>query len=203
MPGRVHMKNFMASMYATARGKMIELVKSLKHVSITCDTWTSKANDSYTAVSAHGITNDWELKDYIVAVANIEERHTSKFLADQLVEILKPFEVKDPITVTDNGANIKSAIGRNQWPRFACIAHNINLAVRAGLQDENNSDVKDLLDKTKKVVQHFKHSTSATAELRKAAQRRGDDYAGKATSLVQEVCQIIYFFVCCKYFVAL
>lgn len=47
-------------------------VKDVPFHSITCDTWTSKANDGFTAISAHGIDKNWNLKDYIIAVAHIK-----------------------------------------------------------------------------------------------------------------------------------
>lgn len=59
-------------MYANAREVMKSKVKEVHYHSVTCDTWSSKTNDGFTAVSAHGIDDNWELKDYIIAVEHIK-----------------------------------------------------------------------------------------------------------------------------------
>lgn len=64
--------SFMTTLYQSAKDDIKGRVKKLQFVSLTCDQWTSKTNDGYTAITAHGITDDWELKDYTIAVENIQ-----------------------------------------------------------------------------------------------------------------------------------
>ena len=62
----------MHCMYERAKKKMIDMIKALQFVSLTTDTWTSRNNAGFIAVSAHGISDDWKLKEYIIAVQHIE-----------------------------------------------------------------------------------------------------------------------------------
>lgn len=62
----------MHCMYENAKENIIERIKGLQFVSLTTDTWTSKSNDGFIAVSAHGITENWELHESIIAVENIK-----------------------------------------------------------------------------------------------------------------------------------
>ena len=63
---------FMHTLQVKAKEDVRCKVKGLEYHAITCDNWTSVANDGYTAVTAHGINVDWEIKDYIIAVQNIK-----------------------------------------------------------------------------------------------------------------------------------
>lgn len=72
LPDRNHLMGFMHTLYAEAKADVKKQVKELQFISITCDNWTSISNDGYTAVTAHGITDDWQLKEYTIAVQNIQ-----------------------------------------------------------------------------------------------------------------------------------
>lgn len=72
VPDRKHLEGVMHSMYANAKEELSTKVHSLDFAALTCDTWTSKSNDGFIAVSVHGTNNDWELKEYILAVENIK-----------------------------------------------------------------------------------------------------------------------------------
>lgn len=74
LPDSTYLKTVIFSMYANARDVMKQKIKEVTYYSITCDTWTSKSNDGFIAVTAHGIDEEWNLKDYIIEVAHIEVR---------------------------------------------------------------------------------------------------------------------------------
>lgn len=186
VPDVKYLKKVTQSLFASAQETVKQSVKELLFHSITCDTWTSKANDGFTAVSAHGIDENWEIKDYVVAVEHIKERHTATFLAQQLQGICSQFGITDPVAVSDSGANIKKAIANNNWDRFPCVAHILNLAVRAGL---NVPGVQEVVGKCKNIVTFFKHSSHATANLRANCEllKEAGDPVGKCQQLIQEV----------------
>ena len=143
-------------------------------------------NDSYIAVTSHSINSEWELKQRTLAVKHLKERHSASYLASELTSVLEEKNIKDVIVTTDNGANIKAAVKLNNWPRFPCFAHTINLAVQSGLE---TSEIQPTMEKAKTIVRHFKHSSVAYCKLKEAATclRETDNTIGKCTALVQEV----------------
>jgi predicted HNH restriction endonuclease len=63
--------------------------------------------------------------------------------------------------VTDNAANIKSAVSSElQWKHLGCCAHSLNLVVQDSLKI-----VKPIQEKVKVVVAHFKRSAAALQKL--------------------------------------
>lgn len=70
--------------------------------------------------------------------------------------------------VTDNAANIVSAVRYGGWQHFPCFAHTINLIVHNGLKT-----IKETVDKIKRVVEFFKRSSQALVKLRNIKKQMG------------------------------
>ncbi|KAF9816277.1 hypothetical protein SFRURICE_003828, partial [Spodoptera frugiperda] len=79
---------------------------------------------------------------------------TAKYLADTIKSICQEWNVSDKIllAVTDNGANIKSAIERELvWKHFPCYTHTLNLAVSDVLKSQ---EIAEILNKMKGIILH-------------------------------------------------
>lgn len=142
-----------------------EIINSVGNVSLTTDCWTSMNNDSFMGVTIHFIDDNFKFQSMLLSCSTFNEAHTSNNLSEELRQITTNWKVEKKIllAVSDNAANIKSAIlnGRG-WKFFGCYAHTLNLIV----QDALNLDVvKDVLSKIKTIVSHFKRSTKATTKL--------------------------------------
>ena len=48
--------------YASEKAALVEMLKSVQHLSLTTDCWTSRANEAFTTVTCHFIDQEWELK---------------------------------------------------------------------------------------------------------------------------------------------
>lgn len=157
-------------------------IVSATSVCLTTDTWTSKNNDSYMAVTAHYITDSFELKTVLLGCIPLHDSHTSINLAAHLKSLSDSFNLSDKvlITITDNAANIKNAIVNDlQWKHFGCYAHTLNLIVQESLKN-----VETLQEKVKKIVGHFKRSSNANTKLMDYQKQQGEAVPKK---LIQEV----------------
>lgn len=61
--------------------------------------------------------------------------------------------------VSDNAANIVSAIRQCDWRHIPCFAHTLNLVVQTGLEDIKTTQ------KVKSIVEYFKRSSQALTKL--------------------------------------
>lgn len=122
--------------------------------------WTSMNNESFLAVTAHFINPDnvTELSSVLLACTSFKESHTADNLALFLKNTVAEWGLSQRITVvvSDNAANIKSAIEKCQWRRLSCFAHDINLIVHCGL-----TKIEPVITKIKDIVSYFKRSSHA------------------------------------------
>jgi len=96
----------------------------------------------------------------------MSERHTGANLAAGLNDCVEEFQLKGGITacVHDNACNMDSA-GRlcDKWENLPCFAHTLQLCIKPALVIE---EVEQTVTRCWKLVGHFPHSTTVTAEMR-------------------------------------
>ncbi|XP_045766856.1 E3 SUMO-protein ligase ZBED1-like [Maniola jurtina] len=164
MPSRYILSNtLLDAQYAEVQKKLKEELESAKYISITTDGWTSRATTSYQAVTAHYLLN-WQLKSALLGCFECHERHTAEYIKNELYSLLSHWSIQNKIfvCVTDNAANMKAAIRLTNYEHLPCVAHTLNLVVRAGLQD---CGLGELIKKIKVIVEHFHKSSIATKKL--------------------------------------
>ena len=81
-----HRKTFtdhvLPGMYTKVKELIIPVVCSAKHYAITTDYWTSRGNASYAGVMFHTITDDWEMKSFVLENKELSIEHTAENLSD-------------------------------------------------------------------------------------------------------------------------
>jgi hypothetical protein len=115
------------------------------------------------------------------------ERHTGANLAQRLKDCVSEFtlsHVSDKVEacVHDNAWNIQSAGNMcKDWGDLRCFAHTVQLSMKPAFLVP---EVCDLVSKCRKLVGHFKHSSTITAEF--TDRQKSMDNLPKR-SLVQDV----------------
>lgn len=171
-PGRTYFTKAVDVKYNEVVEKMSVMLAGAQYISITTDTWTSLATESYLTITVHYIDDKWSLISRILGTMLLEDRHTGQNLSQWILEMLTKFGV-DPskivAVVHDNAANMVSAMQVLQqlhgWESIRCSAHTLQLAVNAALRVSD--DIQNVLAKARKVVEHFNRSTVASGALEK------------------------------------
>ncbi|CAG4957002.1 unnamed protein product [Parnassius apollo] len=151
-------------------------------ICLTTDLWTSRSNESYIAITAHYMTDDFEFKTVLLDCCNFHDSNTGENIQEVLKNIVAEWGLTDKIifAVADNADNVQKAIHNIGWKQFGCYGHILNLIVQDSL-----TTVQPILEKVKKIVRHFKTSSTALEKLLKA---QTDNTAGCIPKrLIQEV----------------
>ena len=141
-------------------------MSSIKYFSISLDTWTSSANRSYLAVTAHGISKSFSFESFLLDIVVIKKSETGEHIAELVREILGDWSIDLSQIVagtSDGGANVKKAIKKDlnlMW--IYCLAHALNRSVRLGL---DSAHIKSIVKKAKQISKFFRASPKASKVL--------------------------------------
>lgn len=163
-------KVLVPQLYNIKKDEVFNNLKSCKALCLTTDGWTSAANENYVAVTAHGIDEEHKNLTFLLECYNYSENSTADNIARELKKITEKWEISEKIeaVVTDNAAYVVAAVRQTGWKHVPCFAHTLNLVVQAAI-----SEIKDIQDKVKKIVQLFKRSPKASELLKSMQQQMG------------------------------
>ena len=140
-------------------------------ITCTTDGWTSAALDSYIVITAHFLNADWQMQGLIIGFEEMAIQHTGENLCEKFVEVVKDFRIENKIgsIVSDNANNAMLGItlaaaelstGDHTVQAHRCMAHIINLIVKAGLQT-----LSQPLETLKAIVKKLRKSNNALTAL--------------------------------------
>ncbi|KAJ8937235.1 hypothetical protein NQ314_011990 [Rhamnusium bicolor] len=164
LPSRKTISNsLLPAAYEEVYNRTKNILHDVKSISLTTDSWTSQNSESFLAVTAHFLNNNFEFKTCLLECISFPESHTSLNLATGLKKISNEWNIDDKIliVVSDNAVNIKKAIRDElKLKHFGCYAHNLNLIAQYSLKL-----ITPILEKVNNIVNFFKRSTLARLNL--------------------------------------
>ena len=118
-------------------------------------------------VTAHCMTRTWELKSFVLQTKQLCESHTGANISEALKECTDEWGITEKVVAisTDNAANATAAVRLCGWRHVPCLAHTLNLVVKAALASDD--EVIQLKQRVKDIVSYFHRSIKASDELEK------------------------------------
>ncbi|XP_013885882.1 zinc finger BED domain-containing protein 1 [Austrofundulus limnaeus] len=161
IPSRQHITDIaLPKLYTEVKATVMESLNSAERVALTCDSWTSRATESYVTITAHHITDEWKLDSHVLQTRAMHDSHTGQNLAVVLGEAVAEWKLdnKDPVVVSDNASNMTVAASLADMTHVQCFAHSLNLASQKALKLPT---VMRLLGRIRRVTAFFRRSTTA------------------------------------------
>lgn len=144
-----------------------DIQDGIQSLSFTSDMWTSRSNESYTSLTCHYLTANFELRAFALSNTLMTESHTACNILAHLQEMMAEWELpldQLPIYfVSDNARNYRAALRSLLCTPLQCLGHTLQLAIKDA--KEVTPGVPDILKKCRAIVGHYKHSAKATASL--------------------------------------
>lgn len=121
LPSRKTLSNGMLNVqYELLKLQVKKQLERTSAVSITTDTWTSRANSDFIALTCHFVDDkSGGMKSLLLECRRLKKNHTSVNLAKVMKAALNKWGVFDKTVcfTTDNAANITGAVGAEQFER--------------------------------------------------------------------------------------
>lgn len=154
-------------MYDTVKGCVQTALSKAKFVCLTTDTWTAQTTTtSFLSLTAHWIDEKLTRQAAVLHCQKFDGQHTGSRLADALLDMMNQWNIEKQrvhLVIRDGGANMVKAIRDADLPSVSCFAHTLQLALHDSILTQPS--VADLIALSRKIVGHFKHSSSATTSL--------------------------------------
>ncbi|GBM10233.1 Zinc finger BED domain-containing protein 4 [Araneus ventricosus] len=168
-------------MYNEVRSKLLTALKDCDNLSITVDTWTTIANEAILAVTGHFMYCN-KLISPLLAALKVEGSQNAGKIATVIHETLEGMDCRKKVVtiVTDNLQSMINAAEILKIKHLPCFAHTLNLVMTDAFKI---TEFEILINKCKKIVSFFKHSTLASDTL-KSIQKECNK---KQLKLVQQV----------------
>ncbi|CAB4404665.1 unnamed protein product [Rhizophagus irregularis] len=149
IPSADTIKNDIISIFDESKKKINSILQNIsKKISFTIDGWTSSNNVSFLGITAHLITNEWELKSFLLDFIKLNGPHSGANIKEAFLKSLSSYNIELKIlgVTTDNASNnitflqaVEDELSK-KFIRFEskdkhvrCLAHVMNLAAQQAL----------------------------------------------------------------------
>lgn len=178
-PGHVSIKEEavkrrLRKLHEDSKNTIMNNLEKNQNVALTTDLWTSVAIHSYLTVVSHSIDENWSPKVYTLDTVSVEEKHTSENISSTLSSVMSKWTNNTIVSgiVTDNARNMLGALRTIEdvelRDQMTCASHSLQLVINKAIDTEH---LNSLFTTASKLVGHFKHSSTASEELKRVQQQ--------------------------------
>ena len=114
IPCEMTIKKMINQAYDWSRDQLFGIInKDGGFVNLTTDLWSSRTNQGYIGVTATWIDSNFVLKETLLTIQLLPSPHTAENIKDLLNRVITEWRLTGRVfcITTDNGSNIKKAIG--------------------------------------------------------------------------------------------
>ena len=158
---------------------MVKDLPEMGGVAFTSDIWSSRALNSYLALTMHYIDKEFNLKKFLLGCINFDVKHTSVEIAEKLDRLIEGLNMplNATLTITTDGASnmIKAASkeSRNINDSLVCICHIISNCLKDAFEIPA---VKDAILILKELASATHKSLLRTMEIKKECLEQNSEY---------------------------
>ena len=170
LPSRKTVSRMLETKYDLIKAETVDKLKQVRCVNLTTDMWTSRATQGYLALTAHGLTDNFEFVSVLLETVHMPQSHSGENMADEIMSIVDSWGLKGKVVaiVTDNASSAVTCVSRLIKKGYAemhlrCNAHTLQLSV--GDITEADGRLLEMQKRCKQTVSLFHHSVVLSAAL--------------------------------------
>lgn len=112
LPTRKHLSTkLLKAKFDAVKEKVMTKVQQASCINLTIDLWTNRQMRSFLGITAHFISNNWEMESVMLGCNRVMGRHTAENILAWFEEVIAEFHIQQKLKhiITDSGANVKKA----------------------------------------------------------------------------------------------
>jgi len=148
-------------MFDSEATRIQQQLSQAEYFAITTDLWTSRSKHAYIGITIHCITNQFILRNLLLAAKKFSDSYTVESLTEILQRLLSEWKLsRDAVSAvtTDNGSNIVLAIDMAGWVQLSCFSHTLQIFVERAMVMPG---ITKILVCCHRLVSHFNHSSKS------------------------------------------
>ena len=165
LPSRKSICRKLGTLVEEEKDSLRELLAATESVAVTADGWRSRTTIKFVAITVHFMDQKGYLTPRLLNCSSFHVRSTGENIKDRMKEVFNEYNISSKIVVavTDDGSDIKCAVGLVGLTRHACFGHVLNTIV--GWVLAAVPAIKLLRDKVSEVVTFVNRSANAWEDL--------------------------------------
>ncbi|KAI4465796.1 dna replication-related element factor isoform a [Holotrichia oblita] len=166
IPSKKTIKNNILNIYEILKNNTQMTLEGLQNVTLTIDVWSSNANENYLSVTAHYISDDYTLTNYVIETVKLSDRHSPQHIAETLKNIIHNWKINVLVIVTDGSTKMVSTIALlENVQHIKCFAHTLNVIIRESMH--TFPEIQEIRKKCGDIIQYLRHSDNVNEVLQK------------------------------------
>ncbi|XP_044217562.1 zinc finger BED domain-containing protein RICESLEEPER 1 [Thunnus albacares] len=163
IPTRSIMRLQLHNLFNKEKNELRGTLDSAEDIVLTCELWSSRAEDSYLTVGGHFVDRLGNLKSYMLNTANLFRDESATNIQNQLSAVMEDWGIKEKVHSVVRAGMPQLEKVKTKWRHMPCFASTLNGVCQDLLSDNK---LVNVLRKCQNIVWFFKCNTEAERKLR-------------------------------------
>ncbi|CAJ1059561.1 zinc finger BED domain-containing protein 1 [Xyrichtys novacula] len=161
--------------YSEKKQALKSILSNADDMSLTCESWSYRAEDSFLTVSCHFVDNLGNLKSYMLSTVCLFGDESADNIKSHLKAIMEAWGVKEKVHSVVRASLPQLKRVPVNWMVMPCFADTLNVVFKALMSEE---DLDGVFRKCQNIVKFFELDPEAEGKLRDIAEEELNLYCG-------------------------
>ncbi|KAF3690541.1 Zinc finger BED domain-containing protein 1 [Channa argus] len=170
IPTKSEMRSLLMTVYKEKEKELQNTLASVDDVTLTCELWSSRPEDSYLTASAHFVDNLGNLRSYTLQTTCLFGDESAANIQNQLTAIMEVWGIKEKVHTVVRAGMPQMKRVKVKWRDMPCFADTLNMIFKDLM---GNDELSNVLRKCQDIIRFFKYNSDAERKLREIQQQLG------------------------------
>lgn len=163
IPRKSVIRSQLLGIYNEKEEELRSILESVDDIVLTCELWSSRAEDSYLTVGCHFVDIHGNLKSYMLRITSLFGDESGANIQNQLSAVMEAWGVKAKVHSVVRAGMPQLKTVPTKWTHVPCFADTLNVVFKCLI---SGNELSNVLQKCQNIVRFFKYDSEAERKLR-------------------------------------